>query len=120
MQDQYELLKAEDGSLNEILDVRQEEGLPLASRQMQQVESLDWGLQDVAQAMQEVRQLVDIVITAGLVVGDVTMLSAGEAAHSGSSLLNLCSQQGVEQAEAAIARPRKLSEMTAKLRFDSS
>lgn len=68
---QYALLRVEDENLQDMLEIRQHEGLPLSRRQEERVGSLDEEMHACAAAMGNVRRIVEIAAEKGLVVGEV-------------------------------------------------
>ncbi|KAK5124548.1 hypothetical protein LTR85_001765 [Meristemomyces frigidus] len=70
-QDQYEILMVEDQNIQDIMEVRQEEGLPLRKDQLGRVVDMDEDMQQAAEAIKKVGELVAIAVAARLVEGQV-------------------------------------------------
>lgn len=87
--DQYELLLTEDRNLQDIMQVRQKEGLSLTKAQESRVVDVDEDLQQAAEAIKKVDGLVGLAMTMGLVEGEVSgggvVLDAGEHSENGQA-----------------------------------
>jgi len=81
--EQYELLKVEDANSQDIMQVRQEEGLALTEAQEQRVVELEEEMRQAAEAIEKVGELVELAVAGGLVEGELVDLSRTEGVRSG-------------------------------------
>lgn len=75
--DQYEILVVEDLNMQDIMQVRQEEGLPLSAQQMGRVVDIDEDMQQAAEAMKKAHEVVVMVVELGLVEGATAAVEVG-------------------------------------------
>lgn len=79
--DQHQLLLSEEESLTEVAAAREEEGLTLTTRQMEQVEAVSDVVQSMSKATQEVRELLEVAVELGLIAGEVDVVGASSDAE---------------------------------------